>query len=83
MGLSLGLIGGGGSIPTVPILVYLFSVDAVFATAYSLVHGKFLVIQTSARAMASIFLMPAMAPATMPANVKNEPAASVETPVTA
>ncbi|MFN6048091.1 MAG: TSUP family transporter, partial [Bacteroidota bacterium] len=36
MGLSLGLIGGGGSILTVPILVYLFQVDAVLATAYSL-----------------------------------------------
>jgi len=36
MGLSLGLIGGGGSILTLPILVYLFSVDAVLATAYSL-----------------------------------------------
>jgi uncharacterized membrane protein YfcA len=36
MGLSLGLIGGGGSILTVPILVYLFGVDAVSATAYSL-----------------------------------------------
>jgi uncharacterized membrane protein YfcA len=36
MGLSLGLIGGGGSILTVPILVYLFSIDAVLATAYSL-----------------------------------------------
>ena len=36
MGLSLGLIGGGGSILTVPILVYLFHVDAVLATAYSL-----------------------------------------------
>ena len=33
MGLSLGLIGGGGSILTVPILVYLFHVDAVLATA--------------------------------------------------
>ena len=33
MGLSLGLIGGGGSILTVPILVYLFQVDAVLATA--------------------------------------------------
>ncbi|MEY4192041.1 MAG: hypothetical protein RJA00_272, partial [Bacteroidota bacterium] len=30
------LIGGGGSILTVPILVYLFQVDAVLATAYSL-----------------------------------------------
>ena len=36
MGLSLGLIGGGGSILTVPILVYLFGIDAVMATAYSL-----------------------------------------------
>ncbi len=36
MGLTLGLIGGGGSILTVPILVYLFSIDAVLATAYSL-----------------------------------------------
>lgn len=36
IGISLGLIGGGGSILTVPVLVYLFSVDAVAATAYSL-----------------------------------------------
>lgn len=36
IGLSLGLIGGGGSILTVPVLVYLFQVDAVMATAYSL-----------------------------------------------
>jgi uncharacterized membrane protein YfcA len=36
MGLSLGLIGGGGSILTVPILVYLFDVDPVLSTTYSL-----------------------------------------------
>lgn len=36
VGLSLGLIGGGGSILIVPILVYLFSIDPVLATAYSL-----------------------------------------------
>jgi Domain of unknown function DUF81. len=36
IGVSLGLIGGGGSILTVPVLVYLFSIDAVLATAYSL-----------------------------------------------
>lgn len=36
MGLSLGLIGGGGSILTVPILVYLFSVSPLIATTYSL-----------------------------------------------
>jgi uncharacterized protein len=36
IGISLGLIGGGGSILTVPVLVYLFSVEPVMATAYSL-----------------------------------------------
>jgi uncharacterized membrane protein YfcA len=36
IGLSLGLIGGGGSILTVPVLVYLFHVEPVMATAYSL-----------------------------------------------
>lgn len=36
IGVSLGLIGGGGSILTVPVLVYLFTVDPVLATAYSL-----------------------------------------------
>jgi uncharacterized membrane protein YfcA len=36
IGLSLGLIGGGGSILTVPVLVYLFGIDPVTATAYSL-----------------------------------------------
>jgi uncharacterized membrane protein YfcA len=36
MGLSLGLIGGGGSILTVPIMVYLFGVNPVVSTAYSL-----------------------------------------------
>jgi len=36
IGISLGLIGGGGSILTVPVLVYLMGVDAVLATTYSL-----------------------------------------------
>lgn len=36
IGVSLGLIGGGGSILTVPVLVYLFNVEPVMATAYSL-----------------------------------------------
>ncbi|MBP9193167.1 MAG: sulfite exporter TauE/SafE family protein [Saprospiraceae bacterium] len=36
IGVSLGLIGGGGSILTVPVLVYLFGVEPVLATAYSL-----------------------------------------------
>jgi len=36
IGVSLGLIGGGGSILTVPVLVFLFGIDPVLATAYSL-----------------------------------------------
>ena len=36
IGVVLGLIGGGGSILTVPILVYLLFVNPVTATAYSL-----------------------------------------------
>lgn len=36
IGISLGLIGGGGSILTVPVLVYLLGVEPVMATAYSL-----------------------------------------------
>ncbi len=36
IGVSLGLIGGGGSILTVPVLVYILDVDPVLATAYSL-----------------------------------------------
>jgi uncharacterized membrane protein YfcA len=36
IGISLGLIGGGGSILTVPVLVYLFGENASTATGYSL-----------------------------------------------
>lgn len=36
IGLVLGLIGGGGSILTVPIFVYIIGVEPVLATAYSL-----------------------------------------------
>lgn len=36
IGVSLGLIGGGGSILAVPILAYLFYIDEKTATAYSL-----------------------------------------------
>ena len=36
IGLILGILGGGGSILSIPILVYLFQLDAVVASAYSL-----------------------------------------------
>ena len=36
IGLVLGLTGGGGSIMTVPVLVYLLGINPVIATAYSL-----------------------------------------------
>lgn len=36
VGISLGLVGSGGSILTVPILVYVLGFDAVTATGYSL-----------------------------------------------
>lgn len=36
IGVSLGLIGSGGSIFTVPVLVYLFQIEPTLATAYSL-----------------------------------------------
>ncbi len=36
IGVILGLIGGGGSILTVPVLVYILHIDPVLATAYSL-----------------------------------------------
>jgi uncharacterized membrane protein YfcA len=36
IGLLLGLLGGGGSILSIPILVYLFHLDAVTASGYSL-----------------------------------------------
>lgn len=51
IGVALGLIGGGGSILTVPVLVYLFQIDAVLATAYSL----FIVGLTSAVGSVSYF----------------------------
>lgn len=49
MGLLLGMIGGGGSILTVPILVYLFHIEPVLATACSL----FIVGSTAAIGSAS------------------------------
>ncbi|MBC7567910.1 MAG: sulfite exporter TauE/SafE family protein [Pedobacter sp.] len=51
IGISLGLIGGGGSILTVPVLVYLFTVDTVLATTYSL----FIVGSTSLAGSISYF----------------------------
>jgi uncharacterized membrane protein YfcA len=36
IGVSLGLIGGGGSILAVPVLAYMFGLDEKIATAYSL-----------------------------------------------
>ena len=36
IGLVLGLIGGGGSILTVPIFVYFLDINPILATAYSL-----------------------------------------------
>ena len=36
VGVSLGLIGSGGSILSVPILVYVIKIEPVLATAYSL-----------------------------------------------
>lgn len=36
IGISLGLMGGGGSILTVPVLVYLFRMQPLYATSYSL-----------------------------------------------
>jgi uncharacterized protein len=36
IGFSLGLIGGGGSILTIPVLVFFFKIDPVTATTYAL-----------------------------------------------
>lgn len=36
IGVILGILGGGGSILSIPILVYIFKLDAVTASAYSL-----------------------------------------------
>ena len=36
IGIVLGMMGGGGSILTVPVLVYLFHLDPITATTYSL-----------------------------------------------
>ena len=51
IGLILGLTGGGGSVLTVPVLVYILLVNPVVATAYSL----FIVGTTSAFGAAQNF----------------------------
>ena len=51
IGLALGIMGGGGSILTVPVLVYLIGVSPVLSTAYSL----FIVGSTSLVGAASYF----------------------------
>lgn len=52
IGISLGLIGGGGSILTVPVLVYLFGMDEFSAVIYSL----FIVGATSVAGSLAYFL---------------------------
>src|SRR5688572_4224842 len=36
IGISLGLIGGGGSVLTLPVMVYFFGISPITATSYSL-----------------------------------------------
>jgi uncharacterized membrane protein YfcA len=59
MGLSLGLIGSGGAILTVPILVYLFGIEPLLATTYSLfVVGLTSLVGAVARANAGYIHWP-------------------------
>ena len=51
IGVALGLIGDGGAILTVPVLVYLFAIEPVVATSYSL----FIVGLTSGVGLVSYF----------------------------
>jgi len=53
IGFLLGLMGGGGSILTVPVLVYLFGTDAVLATGYSLFIVGFTSLVGGIRAFAN------------------------------
>jgi uncharacterized membrane protein YfcA len=68
VGLVLGLIGGGGSILSVPLFVYLLAVNPVTATAYSLfmvgVSSAFGAIQNIKKGLvdfktATVFAIPA------------------------
>ncbi|MDI5894932.1 TSUP family transporter [Flavobacterium sp. LB1P51] len=40
IGVALGLIGGGSCILTLPVLVYLFAIEPVLATTYSLIYCR-------------------------------------------
>ena len=51
IGLLLSLLGGGGSILTVPVLVYIFKINPALATAYSL-----LIVGTSSAAASINYL---------------------------
>lgn len=44
MGITLGLLGAGGSILTVPILVYLFEINPILSTSYSLLLVGFIAL---------------------------------------
>ncbi|QNH62570.1 sulfite exporter TauE/SafE family protein [Hymenobacter sediminicola] len=70
IGLALGILGGGGSILTVPVLVYLMGVSPVLSTAYSLfVVGSTSVVGASgylrkglvSLRTAVVFLIPSLA----------------------
>lgn len=69
IGVVLGLIGGGGSILTVPVFVYLLSINPITATAYSLfvvgVSSLFGAIQNMRKGLvdirtAIVFAIPAL-----------------------
>ncbi|WP_046246743.1 sulfite exporter TauE/SafE family protein [Hymenobacter terrenus] len=78
IGISLGIMGGGGSILTVPVLVYLLSVSPVLSTAYSLfvVGSTSLVGATSyfrrglvSVPTAAVFLLPSLVAVFLTRNV--------------
>ena len=59
IGLSLGIMGGGGSILTVPVLVYLMGVNPVLSTAYSLfVVGSTSVVGAAGYARRGLVALP-------------------------
>lgn len=60
VGLLLGMMGGGGSILSVPILVYLFSLDVVIASSYSLfIVGSTSVVGTALKHRDRVIDIPA------------------------